>query len=150
MGTVVNIRDVIDKKREADRHVQKGDEEVKNENFKKAEFLYEVALEKYSGFMKPPVSLYERLSDCRLYMKRFTDAVKTLEDCLNRHPDNISVLVKLGMMHIDHWTEIQDPAAAVRYFSRVKELKPEYKSRAMTISAMLAYASSYSKQENHR
>ncbi len=150
MGIVIDINIDLAKKEEADGYLQKADKAFDSENFKKAEFLYEVARTCYSDRVRPPASLYERLSDCRLYMKYFDDAVRTLEECLDQYPDDIDVLVKLGTLHIDQWKEIQDPEAAVKYFSRVKELKPDYRSSGMSIHAMLAYAISYSRQGNHR
>lgn len=150
MGKVIDIRRAIGKKQDADMYACQADAEIKKGDFRRAELLYETAMGIYSEFMKPPVSLYERLSDCRLYMKEFSRSVRTLEDCLEKHPDNIGVLVRLGMMHIDQWVEIQDAQKSVKYFSRVKELNPEYRSRAMTISQMLAYAIDCSRAGNDR
>jgi tetratricopeptide (TPR) repeat protein len=110
--------------------------------------LYELAIDSFSEFDKAQVFVYENLSESYFMQNKLKETVSVLEKCLENHPDDKGVMVKLGMLHINQFEEIRNPMKAVHYFKYIKSIDPYFKFGCLSIDTMLMWAEIYSDMNN--
>jgi len=112
-----------------------------------AEKAYQQAIDAFSE-RKAPAFAYEKLSDSYFMQNKLKESVSALEKCLEIYPDDLGIMVKLGMLHIDQFEEIRNPLKAVHYFKRIKTINPNFGSGCLTIDLMLMWAEIYADAGN--
>jgi tetratricopeptide (TPR) repeat protein len=71
--------------------------------------------------LSPDSRVFAPLADLYRRAERFDDALRVLEEGLERHPDFVSALVVLGRVHVDR----EDPDAARAAWQKVMAVDPE-------------------------
>lgn len=87
-----------------------------------------------------PEFLYVQLANCYLRAENHQQAISCLEQGLLEHPQGVEILCFLGSMYLEHDFPGRNPLLAVDYFSRLKNISPEFRQGCTSIETMLTFA----------